>query len=63
MGAADIIALAVIIILLICAVRYCVISGKKGCNGCSGCPGCFKGQCGECKNDPEDVHRKEKNLP
>lgn len=63
MGAADIIALAVIIILLICAVRYCVISAKKGCNGCSGCPGCIKGQCGECKNDPEDVHRKEKNLP
>ena len=46
MTAADIIALILIFVLLFSAVRYIIVSRKKGgCGGCSGCIGCNK-----CKN-------------
>ncbi|MGN0637883.1 MAG: FeoB-associated Cys-rich membrane protein [Huintestinicola sp.] len=50
MTAADIIALVIIFFLLFCAVRYMIVSRKKGgcCTGCSGCSDC--GKCGK-KND------------
>lgn len=53
MSAADIIALAVIIVLLICAVRYCFAAGKKGCGGCGMC-----GKCGGCDNGGEVCEQK-----
>lgn len=42
MSAADYIAAGIIFFLLICAVRYIVLSQKKGgCGGCCGsCSGC-----------------------
>ncbi len=44
MTAPDIIALVIIFFLLFCAVRYMIVSHKKGgcCRGCSGCSGCSK---------------------
>ncbi|MGN0642339.1 MAG: hypothetical protein ACI4JJ_04265 [Huintestinicola sp.] len=47
MSFADYIALGIILFLMFCAVRYLIVSSKKGRHiGCSGC--CS--QCGGCCN-------------
>ncbi|MCM1578591.1 MAG: FeoB-associated Cys-rich membrane protein [Ruminococcus sp.] len=59
MSTADIVALIIILFLLGCAVRYLIVSAKKGngCGGCTGCGGCPG--CSECKSDNLE-NRKEK---
>ncbi|MDE6592156.1 MAG: hypothetical protein K2K57_03720 [Oscillospiraceae bacterium] len=51
MGAADVIAVIVIIALLVCAVRYWVLR-KKGC-GCGSCNGCGV----DCEKNGENCKR------